>query len=113
MSKVAVVTDTDSSLPAAVAGGYGIRQVPIAIHFGEQSFETGIDIDDAGAFARMGKPAKSEVLMVGDSLTSDIRGGFDYGIDTCWYNPAGLPLQGAATPTYEIRRLDELLSIVH
>ena len=26
-----------------------------------------------------------------DSLTSDIRGGINYGIDTCWYNPAGKP----------------------
>ena len=26
---------------------------------------------------------------MGDSLTSDIRGGVNYGIDTCWYNPAG------------------------
>lgn len=26
--------------------------------------------------------------MVGDSLTSDMKGGEDYGIDTCWYNPS-------------------------
>ncbi len=71
----------------------------------------GAAIFDA-AFARMGQPARSEVLMIGDSLTSDVRGGFDYGIDTCWYNPIGLPLQGPATPTYEIHRLDELLTIV-
>ena len=25
--------------------------------------------------------------MVGDSLTSDIQGGINFGIDTCWYNP--------------------------
>ncbi len=30
---------------------------------------------------------KSKVLMVGDSLTSDIQGGINFGIDTCWYNP--------------------------
>ena len=30
-----------------------------------------------------------EVLMVGDSLTSDMRGSFDYGLVTCWYNPGG------------------------
>ena len=41
------------------------------------------------AFSRMGQPNKNKVLIVGDSLTSDIRGGSDYGIDTCWYNPAG------------------------
>ena len=27
-------------------------------------------------------------LIVGDSLSSDIQGGINYGIDTCWYNPA-------------------------
>jgi 2-haloacid dehalogenase len=64
------------------------------------------------AFARTGHPAKSDVLIIGDSLTSDIRGGVDYGIDTCWYNPkaearpAGLPI------TYEIRHLRELLDLI-
>lgn len=32
---------------------------------------------------------KESTLIVGDSLTSDIKGGINYGIDTCWYNPAG------------------------
>lgn len=32
---------------------------------------------------------KESTLIVGDSLTSDIRGGINYGIDTCWYNPTG------------------------
>lgn len=58
MSKVAIVTDTDSSLPAEVAARYGIRQAPIAIHFGQQSFETGIDIDDAGMFARIDREGR-------------------------------------------------------
>lgn len=31
---------------------------------------------------------KSETLIVGDSLSSDILGGMNYGIDTCWYNPS-------------------------
>lgn len=30
---------------------------------------------------------KKSTLIVGDSLTSDIRGGINFGIDTCWYNP--------------------------
>ena len=58
MPQIAIITDTDSSLPADVAARYGIRQVPIAIHFGEQSFETGIDIDDARAFARIDREGK-------------------------------------------------------
>ena len=32
---------------------------------------------------------RSRTLIVGDSLTSDMRGGLNYGIDTCWYNPEG------------------------
>lgn len=32
---------------------------------------------------------KSKTVIVGDSLTSDIKGGAEYGIDTCWYNPEG------------------------
>ena len=31
----------------------------------------------------------ADTLIVGDSLTSDIKGGINYGIDTCWYNPEG------------------------
>lgn len=59
----------------------------------------------------------SEVLMVGDSLSSDIAGGIAYSIDTCWYNPAGVPpgegaLPDGAAPRFTIRRLDELLPIV-
>ena len=33
-----------------------------------------------------------EILIVGDSLTSDIRGGLNSGIKTCWYNPKKLPV---------------------
>lgn len=32
---------------------------------------------------------KSRALIIGDSLTSDMRGGLNFGIDTCWYNPDG------------------------
>ena len=62
------------------------------------------------AFARMGHPRKDEVLMIGDSLTSDIKGGSDYGIDTCWYNPVGAPRPTDVTITYEICALEELLA---
>jgi YjjG family noncanonical pyrimidine nucleotidase len=64
------------------------------------------------AFERMGRPAKSAVLIVGDSLSSDIRGGHQYGIDTCWYNPRREPRTQDVVSKYEIHRLAELLSIV-
>ena len=64
------------------------------------------------AFARTGHPPKTNVLIIGDSLTSDMRGGVDYGIDTCWYNPAGEAGPEGLPITYEIRHLHELLEIV-
>jgi 2-haloacid dehalogenase len=60
------------------------------------------------AFQRMGLPRKEEVLMVGDSLRSDIRGGSEFGIDTCWFNPGGDRNTSGIAPTYEISRLAEL-----
>ena len=57
------------------------------------------------AFEALKQPAKSEVLMIGDSLTSDMRGGIDYGIDTCWFNPTGNQNVLELPVTYEIRDL--------
>ena len=63
------------------------------------------------AFEKMDHPEKGDVLIVGDSLTSDMRGGIDYGIDTCWFNPTGRT-GGWAAIRYEIRRLQELVDCV-
>jgi 2-haloacid dehalogenase len=64
------------------------------------------------AFARTGNPPKSDVLIIGDSLSSDVQGGADYGIDTCWFNPSGAPRPTDLQITYEIKGLRELLEIV-
>jgi len=55
---------------------------------------------------------KTKVLMVGDSLTSDIQGGINFGIDTCWFNSNKIINKSAINPTYEISNLMELKSIV-
>ena len=36
------------------------------------------------AFELLGRPPRAKVLLIGDSLSSDIAGGRDYGLDTCW-----------------------------
>jgi len=58
-------------------------------------------------FQALGNPSRSSTLLIGDSLTSDMQGGLNYGLDTCWYNPRG------ATPslpvTVQIQRLADLL----
>ncbi len=64
------------------------------------------------AFERMGSPARGEVLIVGDSLSSDIRGGNNYGIDTCWYNPAGKEPDPEVEVSYDVRVLSEIESLV-
>jgi DegV family protein with EDD domain len=58
MSRIAIVTDTDSSLPAGLAARHSIRQVPINILFGEESLESGVDISDEQLFARVDREGK-------------------------------------------------------
>ena len=50
--------------------------------------------------------------MIGDSLTSDIQGGVNAGIDTCWYNPKGLPVPESPRPTYVVTSLEELRTLL-
>lgn len=61
-------------------------------------------------FRGLGHPPKESVLLIGDSLSSDMRGGVDYGIDTCWYNPNGkitdLPV------TYQVSSLPEIIELL-
>ena len=61
-------------------------------------------------FREIGQPPKESVLIIGDSLTSDMRGGLDYGIDTCWYNPKGKTTE--LPVTYKISHLKELVSLL-
>ena len=53
---------------------------------------------------------KKEVLLIGDSLTSDIIGGINYGIDTVWFNPNNL--ESDIKPTYIIKKLDEIENVL-
>jgi 2-haloacid dehalogenase len=64
------------------------------------------------AFARMGDPPRGEVVMVGDSLTSDMQGGHDYGLATCWYNPTDRPRLPAVPVTHEFRELSALPALL-
>lgn len=50
MPKIAVITDTDSSLPAALAQQHSIVLVPITVQFEGKVFTTGVDIDDVRLF---------------------------------------------------------------
>ncbi len=52
---------------------------------------------------------RSRILLVGDSLSSDIKGGVLAGIATCWYRQEGTPNVSGYKPDYEISSLHELL----
>ncbi len=60
----------------------------------------------------IGHYASDEVMIVGDSLTSDIRGGNNAGILCCWYNPKELQNNKGVRVDYEIRHLSEIKRIL-
>ena len=59
-------------------------------------------------FAAMPGVNREECLIVGDSLTSDMLGGRNAGIRTCWYNPRGKLRRADIPVDCELRRLEEL-----
>ncbi len=63
-------------------------------------------------FEHIGPCEKSEILLIGDSLSADILGANQAGISACWFNPKGKAVSGAAKPDMEIRRLEELWNIL-
>lgn len=52
----------------------------------------------------------SKILVIGDSMTSDIRGGINAGLDTCWYNAHGE--EKLFEPTYEITDIHDLVNML-
>ena len=61
-------------------------------------------------FSRLGNPPKEKVLMVGDSLSSDIKGAVAYGIPCCWLNRKG---QTTDLPvTYMVTSVPDILSAI-
>lgn len=62
--------------------------------------------------ARIGKFELDEVLLVGDSLTSDIKGANNAGIKACWYNPVGVPCDKDVQVDYEIKDLHEVYELL-
>ncbi|MCI8453455.1 MAG: noncanonical pyrimidine nucleotidase, YjjG family [Lachnospiraceae bacterium] len=59
-------------------------------------------------FAGMGRRDTERMLIIGDSLTSDIRGGNNMAVDTLWYNPHGQENTAGVQVDYEARSLEEV-----
>ena len=54
----------------------------------------------------------SSALMIGDSLTADIQGGNNAGIDSVWFNPSNIVNETPAVPTYQVKSYEEILKIL-
>lgn len=63
------------------------------------------------AFELMNYPSKSEVMIIGDSLSSDIQGGLDYKIRTCWFDRKKVGNATDLSPSYVVDHLDKIQSI--
>jgi YjjG family noncanonical pyrimidine nucleotidase len=59
-----------------------------------------------------GNPDKSSVLMVGDTLSSDILGGKNAGLDTCWINHEGDKIDDTVGATYQVSCLTGLYNLI-
>lgn len=64
-------------------------------------------------FERIPDFALEKSLIIGDSITADIRGGQIAGLDTCWFNHSKKPNNTNIVPTYEIQKLNELYQILN
>lgn len=63
-------------------------------------------------FDALGGPDPEGALMIGDNLPSDIKGGIDYGIATCWYNPHRRTAPADLTPTHDVATLAAIHDVV-
>jgi 2-haloacid dehalogenase len=63
-------------------------------------------------FTRIFNFSVEKGLIIGDSLSADIKGGQLAGLDTCWFNPAKKSNHTGIVPTYEIQSLNELYKIL-
>ncbi|MDD9194347.1 pyrimidine 5'-nucleotidase [Aliivibrio sp. S3MY1] len=64
-------------------------------------------------FSQMGSVDLSKVLMVGDNPDSDILGGMNAGVDTCWLNASHKACSEGIKPTYTVKTLNDLQVLLH
>jgi len=82
MSSIAIITDTDSSLPVDLAARYGIRQVPISIQFGSETFDAST-LNDMELFERIDREGKLPTTAAPSpgKFTEAYKEAFDAGVE--------------------------------
>lgn len=64
-------------------------------------------------FSKIPNFSKDETVIIGDSLTSDIKGGISSGIKTIWFNKNNMPNTSEISPDFEIYDLKEVISLLN
>ncbi|MCL1078514.1 dUMP phosphatase [Parashewanella spongiae] len=112
-TKVGIVTNGFTALQQLRLDKTGINEFVDLLVISEQVgfakpdrrvFEYTIDKMDDAAF--------TSVLMVGDNLNTDVQGGFNAGIDTCWYNAKCETNTTNLIPTIEVKSHQQLLALL-
>jgi len=109
---------------AAITNGIGaVQRSRMKVAEIEHFFETIVISEDVGiakpdsgifdiVFNNMKLTQKEDILMIGDSLSSDILGGINVGIDTCWIYGNGKKIE-SIEPTYSISSISKLKEILN
>lgn len=104
-----IVSNGCTGIQKARIAGAGLEKYFKAFFISE---EIGYDKPDVRFFdhcaARIPDFSKERAVIIGDSLTSDIRGGKNAGITTCWFDPDGRRAPLLNKPDYVINKLSEL-----
>lgn len=81
MQEIAIITDTDSSIPFALAARYNLQQIPMSINFGEESYEAVYAINDADTFRRINKEGRLPTTAAPSpgKFTTAFKNAFDSG----------------------------------
>ena len=64
-------------------------------------------------FSMIGEVELSNILMVGDNPDSDILGGMNAGVDTCWLNANQQACPEGVKATYTVKTLNDLQVLLH
>ena len=111
--KLYVITNGVATTQHSRLEGSGVAALMDGIFISD---EIGYDKPDVRFFEYVQKSIagfeKSKALVIGDSLFSDIRGGVDFGLDTCYLNAYHKPNTSEIQPTYEIQDIIELLKLL-
>ncbi|MFB9217824.1 pyrimidine 5'-nucleotidase [Vibrio sinaloensis] len=112
-AKLGIITNGFTELQAIRLQRTGMSEYFEQVIISEQ---VGVAKPDQGIFSyaleKMGNPCKSRILMVGDNPHSDILGGINFGIETCWLNASQQAEVQGIRPNYNVGSLSELKDIL-